>query len=278
MKKNFVSKIIHKIFACLSLLRRGRFFVLAQVFSEAFIPKRFFGLNKHIFYSLAKDKQLLVSTSDIVDKIEIVLGTKESVAEIVRDLYSDDSAALEFYENFYHEGIEPWIARYNDKAVGVVWLYTGYYLANWEGYAAWLLQIQIEPTAKFVANVFVEPSRRGQKIFPLIMTHCTSIYCNNKFYSCVDESNVTSIKAHERIGFRWCAAAYYIRFFQRTYCIFLTKKDKNSWKRRCFMLPRGKAVPVSIFVSDADSADSDLNSADLISDFNSNSNSNLKIE
>jgi GNAT superfamily N-acetyltransferase len=207
-------------------------------------------LNKHIFYNLAKDKQLLVSVSDI-DKIEIVLGTETSVVEMVRDLYSGDSATLEFYENFYRKGIEPWIARCGNKIIGVVWLYNGSYLANWEGYEAWLLQIKIEPTAKFVANVFVDPSWRGRKIFPAIITHCTSIYRNSKFYSCVDESNVTSIKAHERIGFQWCAAAYYIRFFQRTYCIFLTKKGKNSWKRNCFRLPRGEAVSVSIFVSNS---------------------------
>jgi GNAT superfamily N-acetyltransferase len=238
-----VSKIVHKISACLSLLRRGRFFVLVQVFSEAFIPARFFGLNKHIFYNLARDKQLSVPN---IDEINITLGTETSVTEIVRDLYSGDSKTLKFYESFYRDGIEAWAARSGDKVIGVVWLYTAYYLANWEGYNAWLLQIEIEPTAKFVANVFVDPSWRGRKIFPAIISHCASVYCDNKFYSCVDESNVTSIKAHERIGFRWCAVAYYIRFFQRTYCIFLTGQSKKDRRWRCFRLRRGEAVSVSI--------------------------------
>jgi GNAT superfamily N-acetyltransferase len=265
VKKNIVSKIVHKISACLSLLRRGRFFVLVQVLFETFIPARFFALNKHFFFILTNDKQ---SSIPNIDEINIDLGTETSVAEIVRDLYSGDLKALEFYENFYHNGIDVWVARSGENVIGVVWLYTGYYLANWEGYDAWLLQIEIEPTAKFLANIFVAPSWRGRKIFPAIINHCTSVYRNSNFYSCVDESNVTSIKAHERIGFQWCAVAYYIRFFQRTYCIFLTKKGKNSWKRFCFRLPRGKAVPIAICVSNPNPN----------SESESESDSNLKIE
>ncbi|MDR1140346.1 MAG: hypothetical protein LBL62_01550 [Planctomycetaceae bacterium] len=238
-----MSKIVRKIRSCLFLIGQGRFFVLFQAIAEAFFLRRFFGLNKQIFYRLIRDKQPVVEDAG---EIEIVLGTETSVAEIVRDLYSGDSEALKFYENFYRNGIEPWIARVGGRVVGVVWLYTGEYLANWEGYDAWLLHVGIEPTAKFVANVFVDPLRRGKKIFRTIIAHCTTVYSDSEFYSCVDELNITSVKAHERIGFRGCAVVYYIRFLQRTYCIFATRNGIGYQRQRCFRLPRAEAVSISI--------------------------------
>jgi GNAT superfamily N-acetyltransferase len=108
--------------------------------------------------------------------------------------------------------------------------------------------VEIEPTAKFVANVFVDPLWRGKKIFRTIIAHCTTVYSDSEFYSCVEGLNITSVKAHERIGFVGCAVVYYIRFLQRTYCIFVTKKGtgKSYRQRRYFRLPRGKAVAISI--------------------------------
>jgi GNAT superfamily N-acetyltransferase len=242
-----MSRIFHKISVCFSLICQGHFFLLFQAISAAFIPVRFFGLNKHIFYKLERGEQ---SFAENTEEINIVSGTETTVTEMVNDLYSGNPKTYEFYEKFYRNGIELWVAGLGERVVGSVWLYTGTYLANWEGYDAWLLQVEIEPTAKFVTNVFVDPLRRGRRIFPAIIDFCTSFYRDSEFYSCVDESNVTSVRAHERIGFRCCAVAYYIRFLQRTYCVFLTKNGKGHWKRRYFRLPRGVAVPVSISISE----------------------------
>ncbi|MDR1483677.1 MAG: GNAT family N-acetyltransferase [Planctomycetaceae bacterium] len=214
-----------------------------QAISAAIVPNRFFGLNKHIFYKLKRGEN---SFSQNNNEVNIVAGTESSVVDVVNDIYSGDPQALKFYENFYRNGIELWIAKVNDRVVGSVWLYTGTYLANWEGYEAWLLQIGIEPTAKFVANVFVDPLFRGRRIFPAIINFCTNVYKEEEFYSCVDELNSTSVNAHERIGFKSCGAAYYVRFFQKTYCIFFTKNKKNRWQHKFFRLPRGEAIPVSI--------------------------------
>ncbi|MDR0336319.1 MAG: GNAT family N-acetyltransferase, partial [Planctomycetaceae bacterium] len=85
-----------------------------------------------------------------------------------------------------------------------------------------------------------------KRIFPAIVDFCTETHQNSKFYSCVDELNMVSVRAHERIGFRKCAIAYYIRFGQKTYCIFVTKNKKGNWKRQFLKLPRGTAVNVSI--------------------------------
>jgi GNAT superfamily N-acetyltransferase len=256
-----VSKIIQKISSGLLLLRRCRFFLLFQAFSAIFIPVRIFSMRKNIFYKLIRNEQSAVYSAN---EFNIVAGTKTTVSEIVRDLYDGNSKTLEFYENFYRDGIEPWIACFDNKVIGVVWLYTGSYLVNWEGYDAWLLQIEVEPAAKFVANVFVHPSWRGRGIFAAIITHCTSVYRDNEFYSCVDESNHPSVKSHERIGFRCCGIAYCFRFFQRVCCIFLTKKSRKKrteknyrqccwryywqryWQWHCFRLQRGKTVSVSI--------------------------------
>jgi GNAT superfamily N-acetyltransferase len=238
-----MSKIFRKISACFSLLCRGRLFILCQAIFAALIPSRFFGLNKQIFYKLQHDKKTLVQN---IDEFNIAAGNESTVTEIVNDLYLGDPAMLKFYENFYHDGIEPYVAKSNGKVIGSIWLYTGSYLANWEGYDSWLLQIGVESTAKFVANVFVDPAWRGKRIFPAIVDFCTSAYCDSEFYSCVEELNNVSVRAHERIGFRKCAIAYYIRFGQKTYCIFVTKNKNGNWKRKYLKLPRGIAVNVSI--------------------------------
>ncbi|MDR2644350.1 MAG: hypothetical protein LBC74_16340 [Planctomycetaceae bacterium] len=236
-------KIFRKILICFSLLFRGQFFILCQAISAAFIPACFFGMNKQIFYKLNRKKQ---PPNNITDELSIVTGTEKLVVETVKDLYAGNSETLEFYENFYRNGIELWAAKLGERVVGSVWLYTGTYLANWEGYDASLLRIGVEPTAKFFANGFVDSAYRGQRIFPAIVAFCTSVYRDNEFYSSVDELNCTSVRAHERIGFGRCAVAYYIRLGWRAYCIFFNKDNNNHWQWSCFRLPRGVAVPVAI--------------------------------
>ncbi|MDR0338165.1 MAG: hypothetical protein LBI18_13865 [Planctomycetaceae bacterium] len=238
-----MSTIFRKIFACFSLLCHGRLFVLCQAISAAFIPARFFGLNKQIFYKLQHDNKPLVQN---LDEINIAAGNESTVVEIVNDLYLGDPAMLKLFENFYQNGIEPYVAKSGEKVVGSIWLCTGTYLANWGSYDSWLLQIGIEPTAKFVANVFVDPTWRGKRIFPAIVDFCTSTYRDSEFYSCVEELNIVSVRVHERIGFRECAIAYYIRFGQKTYCIFTTKSEKGNWKRKYLKLSRGLAANISL--------------------------------
>jgi GNAT superfamily N-acetyltransferase len=236
-------KMIRKISSCFSLIYRGQFFLLIQEIVTKLIPSRIFRLKKTVFYHLKRKEQPPLRLADEMDvKMDVVPATEILVREIVRDLYDDNAETLSFYEEFYRKGIEAWVARFNDHIVGVIWLYTGSYLANWEGYDAWLLQIEIEPAAKFVANVFVQPQFRGQGLFSMIAGRCTEFYSENEFYSCIDESNVASIRSHEKFGFQRCAAAYYVRFFQRTYCIFRPNKGKY----RFLKLPRGVALDVSL--------------------------------
>ncbi|MDR2172198.1 MAG: GNAT family N-acetyltransferase [Planctomycetaceae bacterium] len=241
-----VTKIIRKINFYLFLLCSGQIFVLFQAIFEVLIPSFFLSMNKHIFYNLESGDQ--TNLADI-DEVTIEIGVLDDVAKLVSDLYSGDSEALRFYEDYYREGVKPCIAWRGGKAIGVVWIYTGYYLANWEGYDAWLLKIGIEPQAKFFANGFIAPEYRGQKIFRKIIEYCTKIYCNDKFYSCVDEINITSVKAHERIGFRRCAVAYYIRFFRAAYCIFWIRNNKKYWNYSRYKLQRKQPVPISIITN-----------------------------
>jgi len=165
-----------------------------------------------------------------------------SVGKIVRDLYGNEQTEQAFYGNYVQQGIEHWAALHNGTAIGVVWLYTGYYLAQWEGYDAWLLHVETEPSAKFVCNVFVSPGFRGQGVFPVMARRCFAEYSDSEFYSCIASNNTSSRRSHEKIGFRQCAAAYYFRFFQTTFCYFVT----STGKRRFFRMPKGKVVKVSL--------------------------------
>jgi GNAT superfamily N-acetyltransferase len=241
----FMPTILHRFYSCLLLIYRRQLFLLLQLVSETVIPQKVFAAKKYLFYRRDQQQQTSKNVSRFKN-IDIFAGTESDVGKMVDALYEGKSKSLDFYNEFYRNGIEPWMASSNETILGVVWLYTGSYLLNWEGYDAWLLQIEVEPTAKFVANVFVRPEYRGQKIFPAIAGQCFDIYSENQFYSCIEESNLPSIKSHEKIGFRQCASVYCIRLFQRTYCFFVNKKDRNRTERSCFRLQRGKPIFVSL--------------------------------
>ncbi|MCL2745349.1 MAG: hypothetical protein FWE67_16015 [Planctomycetaceae bacterium] len=200
---------------------------------------RFIAVHKSIYYRLDRT---LAQPSDNIAEFTTAASNEVSVDNVVRDLYGGNSKELAFYENYARQEIEHWSALLNGKVVGVVWLYTGYYLAQWEGYDAWLLHVETAPSAKFVCNVFTSPQSRGQRIFPLIAQRCFAEYPDNEFYSCIASNNKPSLRSHEKIGFRRCAVAYYVRFFQITFCYFITKTGQ----RRFFKLPKGKAVHVSL--------------------------------
>jgi hypothetical protein len=185
-------------------------------------------MKKSIFYKLdSKAENVCPQTNNV----EITCGTESSIQEIVHYLYEDSSKELAFYEQYYRKGIEPWVARLDGKIIGVIWLYTGSYLAMWEGYDAWLLNVQFEPTGKFFANVFTSPMSRGKGVFSHIAEACFAAYPESPFYSCIEVSNTASILSHEKIGFRRCGNAYYIRIFQTTFCLFVSKKGRLRFLR-----------------------------------------------
>ena len=200
---------------------------------------RFIAAYKSVYYRL--DRTQIPGLSDSTE-ISMASSEEVSIEDVIRDLYAGNTAKLTFYENYVRQGIEHWAAWQDGKVVGVVWLYTGYYLAQWEGYDAWLLHIEAEPSDKFVCNVFVSPQSRGQGIFPLIVQHCFAEYPDCEFYSCIASDNKPSRRSHEKAGFRQCAVAYYLRFFQFTLCYFVTKTGK----RRFFRMPKGKEINVSL--------------------------------
>ena len=228
-----------KLSSGLSYLRRGEFFLLAETLAARLLPAWLCRMKKSIFYRLDSNVE---HTFRKVDDIEIARGTESSVTEIVRDLYGNSPQELAFYEQYYHSGIEPWLARSGGKVVGVIWLYTGSYLAMWEGYDAWLLNVQVEPVGKFFANVLTDPASRGKGVFTHIAEECFAAYPESPFYTCIEVFNTASIRSHENVGFRRCAVAYYVRFFQKTFCLFLPKKGKN----QLLMLKRGQAVEVPL--------------------------------
>ena len=201
--------------------------------------RRFCAVHKSVYYRLDRTQ---VSTFDCPPEITTVSSEEVSVENIVRDLYDGNVKELTFYENYARQGIERWAALQDGKIAGVVWLSTGHYLAQWEGYEAWLLHVETAPTAKFVCNVFTSPQSRGQGIFPFIAQRCFAEYSDSEFYSCIASNNKPSLRSHEKIGFRQCAVAYYFRFFQTTFCYFATKAGQ----RRFFRLPKGKEVHVSL--------------------------------
>ena len=203
------------------------------------VLRRFIAVHKSVYYRL--DRTQIPGLSDLPE-ITTATNKEVSVEDVIRDLYAGNTAEWTFYENYVRQGIEHWAALQDGKVVGVVWLYTGYYLAQWEGYDAWLLHIETEPSAKFVCNVFVSPHSRGRGIFPLIAQRCFAEYPDSEFYSCVASGNKLSRRSHEKAGFRQYAVAYYLRFFQFTFCYFITKTGK----RRFVKMPKGKEINVSL--------------------------------
>jgi GNAT superfamily N-acetyltransferase len=230
-----------KILSGLSYLRRGEFFLLVQTLAALLLPGWLCRMKKSIIYRLdPKAEHTLQKTGDI----EVFRGTESSVPEIVSDLYANSPQELAFYEQYYREGIEPWIARSHGKIVGVIWLYTGSYLAMWEGYDAWLLNVHVESSGKFFANVFTDPAARGKGVFSHLAEQCFAAYPESPFYTCIEVSNTASIRSHEKVGFRRNGTIYYIRFFQKTFCFFRPKKGLQKGGTRFLLLKRGQAVDI----------------------------------
>ena len=219
------------------LLLAGRFFLLFQLAISRTVPVRWLRLGKSAYLRLNRAKHVAIAQDET---LEIRCGKESGVTDLVRDLYGNDESARTFYEDFYHKGIEPWIAKRDNKVVGVVWLYTGYYVSPWQGYDGFVLRLEIEPTARFVANVFVAPESRRHGIFSKIVRRLVTEFPNEEFYSCIDEDNTRSIRAHEKIGFRRCGATWYFQLFGRTWAVFMTR-----WKTpKVFRMPKGETVSV----------------------------------
>jgi hypothetical protein len=236
-----LQKLRRKIASGCSYLCRGEIFLLAQSLAASLFPAWFYRMKKSIFYRRDTEPKIIFGKTD---DIEIICGTETSVAEIVRNLYDNSPHELAFYEKYAREGIEPWLARSHGEIVGVIWLYTDSYLAMWEGYDAWLVNVHVEPGGKFFANVFTAPSARSKGVFSHVAEKCFAAYPASPFYTCIEVSNTASIHSHEKVGFRRCGAVYYIRFFRTTFCFFRPKQGKF----RFFILRRGCAVDVDLGV------------------------------
>jgi len=180
-------------------------------------------MNKTMLYRLSHTPN---PTNRDPGNIAVFRGDRPSIHDMVRDLYDNDPQTLAFYEHYFEQGFEPWIARKDGIVVGVVWLFPDSYLLMWEGYDAWLLRFHAKPGTRFVGNVFVSPQRRGQGIFPLIAKSCFTTYPEADFYSTIDAENDPSLRSHEKIGFQPCGSIRYIRFFQWTFCFVALKRNK----------------------------------------------------
>lgn len=222
-----------------SLLRRRRFFLLGQAIANKMLPSCVLRMNQTILYKLSRKSCCSEGNNA---NIEVFRGDRQSVRKMVRDLYNNDPKTLAFYEHFYEQGFEPWIAQQGNVAVGVVWLFTDSYLAVWEGYDAWLLRFYADPGAKFLGNAFVSPQRRGQGLFTLMTNCCLTTYPEADFYSTVEATNTPSILSHKKIGFQPCGTVRSIRFFQQAFCLVV-------WKRRIiglFRLRKGKETDITL--------------------------------
>ncbi len=234
-----MKKILHYVRQFFKLLFQGHFFLIFHRILTAVLPDRVLGTKKAVLYKMDWSRR---SARRSFEGLECFRGNEGTVEEIVRDLYDGGGVAREFYMKLYRDGIEPWVARREGRIVGVIWLYTGWYLLPWEGYDAWLLNIEVEPTAKFFANGFVHPTARRLGISTILAECCFDHYPRCDFYTCIDETNFPSKISREKLGFRRCAVVYFVRIFQTTRCAFMPKAGR----RRRFKLTKGRPAEVSL--------------------------------
>jgi len=209
----------------LELVCRGYFFLLLQKIVSKVLPSRLLQLKKSAYFVLNRAPKIPTSENSMPN-LKIYQGDESTVPRIVYDLYENHDSVLEFYEKFFQDAVQPWVAENSGKIVGVVWLYKGYYIANWQGYDAYVMRLETEPDALFFCNGFVDPDCRGQKIFPRIVSEVFEFHRETIFYSCIDEGNFSSIRSHEKIGFRRCGATYFVQLlgtvisFSTTHAVF----------------------------------------------------------
>ncbi|MGL6196501.1 MAG: hypothetical protein ACRC2T_16930 [Thermoguttaceae bacterium] len=218
-----MKRISRKLSEVIKLLCKAQFFLVFERITNALLPSYVFRTSKKIFFKLDDNKEQDITLCGN-DEIEIFPGTQSDVTKIVDDIYCGDAGTLAFYTQFYDSGVEPWCAKQNDKIVGVVWVYTGYYISQWEGYDHYTLRLKFEPTGKFVSNVFVMPTCRGRRIFPKIACAIIDRYSTSPFYTSIEAGNNSSIRAHEVLGFSRCGCVYYFRFFSLALGYFSSKK------------------------------------------------------
>lgn len=235
------AKLLSKLSKVVKLLLQGQFFLIFQLFTSACLPASVFRCRKGLFFNLKKHVAQTFLVKNFPD-MEIRRGTQIDIERIINDLYEGNRANLEFYEHFYMNGIEPWYAQKANKIVGVAWVYTGYYISQWEGYDRYLLRLDVEKNGKFVANVFVDENCRGQRIFPKIADAIIAEYNTSPFYTCIDVGNFSSIRSHYFIGFRKCGCIYHFRLFQITLAYFFSNKHGG----RLFWHPKGHEITVDL--------------------------------
>lgn len=206
------------------LLRKGRFFQIFQKIVSFIFPSRLVAMKK--CYILRLDKSKRPTPRDRKD-IETLRGDADLIVQGVHDLYDNRQSVLAYYEQLYKDGVEPFFARRNGRIVGELWVYTAFYEYAWEGSDKGRLNIEIEPTAKFFANGFVDPNARRQGISTMIAESIFEVYPESEFYTCIDESNDPSIISREKIGFRRCCAIYFLRLLKTTRCYFVPKNGKK---------------------------------------------------
>lgn len=234
-----MSKIFRYLRLFFSLLFQGHFFLIVQRLLTALLPDRILGMKKAVLYRLDRERRPAPRGAEGFD---VFPGNEGDIEEIVADLYDGSPMAREFYDDFHRQGVRPWVARRDGRIVGVLWLYRGRYLLPWEGYDAWLLDLEIEPTALFFANEFVSPEARRQGILTILAERVFEADPDCECYTCVDETNFPSKLLHEKLGFRRCAVVYFIRLFQTTRCLYVPKQGRRRWLKPA----RGTPVALSL--------------------------------
>lgn len=231
--------IFQRLRSACSKLWNGYFFQLIRGSVAMVFPSRFVAMEK--YFILRWDRNRYPGPRPLGEN-EVLRGDAEVIPQYVRDLYDDNPKTLAFYEQFYREGVEPCFVRQNGKIVGALWAYGGKYLYAWEGYDKGLLCIEVEPTAKFFANGFVDPAIRRQGISTITADAFFAAYPESEFYTLIKESNFASIISREKVGFRCCCTLYFFRVKKTTFCLFLPKKGKRRWLK----LVDGRSIDVTL--------------------------------
>ncbi len=228
--------LTRKLRSAWNYLFQGEFFAFFQSLLTFFFPKFLFNAEKMYLYRLSP------SSETVEPKENVGCGTEVEVREIVESFDGGDETVAELYRTFLQRKAEPWCLKEKDRILGVVWFFRERYTIPWEGYEAYVFEIDLEPNEAFVANVFVDPAARGRGLFAEIVRGFLAKNPGTILYSSVSASNPVSLRAHEKIGFRRFGAIVMLRMLKLAVGRFFLKSFRGRW----FRLRRGTKTAISL--------------------------------
>jgi GNAT superfamily N-acetyltransferase len=221
----FIQIARRKLVTFATLLKHRQCFATASRMCNHCLPARFALLGKsHLMLHEG-------SGPEHRTPVEPVRFGEASVADLGEILQcSGGTCAERLFRNFFAAGHRCYVVRASDRIVGYCWLFFGQYVITHDNYRTSNIVFALDGNNVFIGNVFIDREfrRRGYYSFLLgsVIQEAKASHGRSRFFVNVKADNVTSLRAHARLGFTTVATLFYVGFLHARYLILLSTNDR----------------------------------------------------